>query len=86
MLEVEAMMIEQDSADSSLQEPAERGLPAELGRMQRLAQPRFCDDVEVADASSWYQCILRLEEEGKMEEAAAERTRLFSEYPDFQVR
>ncbi|MDJ0916384.1 MAG: hypothetical protein QNJ05_01390 [Woeseiaceae bacterium] len=84
--EVEAMMIEQDAADTSLQQPAERGLAVELGGMQRASQPRFCDETEVADASSWYQCILRLEEEGKLDEAASERTRLFSEFPDFQVR
>ena len=85
--EVEAMMIEQDAADTSLQQPAERGLSVELGGMRRAApEPRFCDEAEIADASSWYQCILRLEEEGRLDEAASERTKLFSEYPDFQVR
>ena len=86
MQEVEAMMIEQDSADSSLPETVERGVAVELQGMQRSPQPRFCDEAETADASSWYQCVLRLEEEGKLEEAASERTRLFSNYPDFQVR
>ncbi len=85
--EVEAMIVEQDSADSVSPEPAaELGAAAELGRMQRAPQPRFCEETETADASSWYQCILRLEEEGKFDEAASERTRLFSEFPDFQVR
>ncbi len=84
--EVEAMMIDQDAAETSLQRPAERGLAVELNGMQRSQAPRFCDDTETVDASSWYQCILRLEEEGKLDEAASERTRLFSDYPDFQVR
>ncbi|MDJ0758641.1 MAG: hypothetical protein QNJ19_04540 [Woeseiaceae bacterium] len=85
--EVEAMIVEQDSADSVSPEPAaELGAAAELGRMQRAPQPRFCEETETVDASSWYQCILRLEEEGKFDEAASERTRLFSEFPDFQVR
>ena len=80
------MMIEQDEADTSLQRPAERGHAVELSGMQRSQKPRFCDDTETVDASSWYQCILRLEEEERFDEAASERTRLFSEYPDFQVR
>ncbi len=47
---------------------------------------RFCDAAATADASSWYQCVLDLEEAGQFEQAEVERTRLFSNYPDFEVR
>ena len=80
------MMIEQESDTGGLRDAAEVGVSMERRRLQSAPQPRYCDEVETADASSWYQCILRLEEEGNVEEAAAERTRLFSEFPDFQVR
>ncbi len=84
--EVEAMIVEQEPADSSLREAAESSVSLKRERLQSAPQPRYCGPTETADASSWYQCILDLEKEGKLEEAAAEKTRLFSEYPDFQVR
>ncbi len=86
MQEVEAMIVEQEPADSSLQEAAEPGLSLKRERLLSAPQPRYCEPTETADASSWYQCILDLEKEGKLDEAVAERTRLFSEHPDFQVR
>ena len=47
---------------------------------------RFCDEVEIVDANSWYRCVLRLREEGLDEEAAFELSLLRSRFPDFETR
>ena len=47
---------------------------------------RFCEDIELVDASSWYACVLRLREEGRIDEAAFELSLLRSKFPDFEIR
>lgn len=86
MQEVDEFIAERERATVSLPDNAEATVSIQ-GR-QPLAAPesRYCSDAQTADASSWYRCILALEKDGKLDEAAAERTRLFSKYPDFEVR
>lgn len=86
MQEVEEFVAERERSIGSLTDTAEPTLSVQGRRSLAAPEPRYCSDAETADASSWYQCILALEEAGKLDEAAAERTRLFSAFPDFEVR
>ncbi|MEM9401931.1 MAG: hypothetical protein AAGA44_05475 [Pseudomonadota bacterium] len=51
-----------------------------------LEPERFCENIELVDASSWYTCVLRLREEGRVDEAAFELSLLRSAHPEFEIR
>lgn len=85
MQEVEAFVAERERSISSVTETPEPTVSIQ-GRRSAAPEPRYCSEAETADASSWYRCILKLTEDGKLDEAAAERTKLFSAFPDFEVR
>ncbi len=42
---------------------------------------RYCDDEQTADAESWLECILELEQQGSHEAARLERERLAEAFP-----
>jgi hypothetical protein len=86
MQEAEEFVAERERSISSFAYAAETTLSVQGRRSLAAPEPRYCSAAETADASSWYRCILALEEDGRLEEAAAERTRLFSAHPDFEVR
>ena len=86
MQAVEEFIAERERSISNLADKDETAISVKAARSLAAPEPRYCSDAERADASSWYRCILALEEDGRLDEAAAERTKLFSAFPDFEVR
>ncbi len=66
--------------------PAAR-LYEDLDNLKIAPEPeRFCDDIERVDATSWYSCVLRLRDEGRVDEADFELSLLLTRFPDFEIR
>ena len=71
------------AAKAIVDEPAAAALQAASSLEKKESPATYCDDTARRSADSWYDCILRLRDEGLVAEAASELEALREAFPAF---
>lgn len=71
------------AAKAILDEPAAAALQASSSLEKKESSATYCDDSARRSADGWYECILRLRDEGLVAEAASELEALRDAFPAF---
>ena len=78
-------MVMEEASDMAALRSAQ---PGDYGYSVSLAAPTeesVCEPDDVESPETWVECIERLEEAGRSEEALAERIMLMTAFPDFEL-
>ena len=76
-----------DMAAARVVQPDDYNAPSGLTASPALSAPSehsVCEPEDIESADSWAECITRLEDGGRAEEALRERTMLTEAFPDFE--
>ena len=60
-------------------------MPSTVGGSEAMRPDivRFCDSAQTASAQLWWECIMDLDRNGRIDESESERQLLINTYPDF---